>query len=313
MTIPVEHYEDKGGFEADGKAWKANVQFQGEGEHRKGFATVFSPNPPAVYQLHPTLLTENGEVETFKIKRIDGRSGKADFIPPSEMPEAALDKLVSITTENKLQGDAGYYSNAGERDTGRIQFSHTIEVEGKQWHIAQLLEKDTDTPIPALSFDGAYGKELVALKPTQVSDDGKITESTLAIFRDMEWKEPRESLIPARVKEELLRFGDKFKHFGEQGKVLQERIDARANTILSETDMDAGLANLLKEHHEKSLDDALDTRDFSKAKEAAEETKSHREAAEKLGKPKGHLERLKFERDQQTKMAENGDIERFSR
>lgn len=313
MTVPVEHFEDKGGFEADGKPWNATVQFQGEGEHSKGFATFFSKNPPAVYQLHPTLLNENGEVETFKIKRIDGLAGKADFVAPSEIPPAALDTLVAITNENKLKGDAGYYSDAGERDTGRIHFSHSIEVEGKKWSIVEFHEKDAYAPIPGVVNDGAYGTEFRSLVPTQVSDDGKITESKLAQFRNAEWREVPESSIPPRVKEELLRFGDTFKHFGDQGKVLQERIDAKASAILSETDLDAGLANLLKEHHEKSLDDALDNRDYGKAKEAADETRSHREAAEKLGKPKGHLERLKFERDQQVKMAENGDVERFSR
>lgn len=312
MTNQITHSEYKGSFTADGKEWKAHIVSEGKGKNCAAFAIVAAADQSVVYQLHPTLLDENGGLETFKIKRID-RRGESSFALPAEVPEAALNKLVELTHEGKLQGNAGYYTDASGRDTKSINFSHTIEVEGKEWNIVQFTEKGLETPIPAVVTQGAYGTELKSLVPMEIGDNGKIAESKLFNFSSGEWKEASKDSIPTRVLEELERFGNTFKHFGEQGKAFEERLDARVASILDADSVDAGLAKILQQHHEKELDTALEKRDFPTAKNAAEEVRSHREAAEKLGKPKTHLERVRFEREQQLKVAENGDIERFSR
>lgn len=84
----------------------------------------------------------------------------------------------------------------------------------------------------------------------------------------------------------------------ESAKRFSPQVEQQASAILADSDIDREAAKLLLNHHKQALDTALDNRDFPTAKREAAETASHKEAAEMLGKPKNHQQRLAFERKQ---------------
>lgn len=258
--------------------------------------------------LAPTLITGEGKVEDYELRDTQP-SGKNSLLAREDIPAEVLSKLEQSANEEQLHGTAGFHTYPKNSEFGQ-RISHSIKIDGKPHKIINFVAKDVEGGLAAVRD---HEDNIFVLNVTKVGYDGKVEESHLRTFRNGGWRDAENSELSPRALEEVVRFADKFQLFGLQNEAFKEQVDNRAKDILADTDMDAGLAKILKEHHEKELDDALDKRDFPKAKEEAEQMSSHREAAEKLGKPKTHLERVKYEREQQLKVAENGDIERFSR
>lgn len=264
--------------------------------------------------LWPTLLTSNGQIEAFQL--INYSYGKKAEVPLSNVDTDAIGKMLDIANDEKLHGFAA--EGSLKYRGGEAHPSHEIVVDGQRARLSSRKFSNLDTPIACLLVTDSEKKtsKNFILNVSDVEIDGKISASTLMV-RDAAakegWSAAPEGSLPPRALEELTRFAEKHKHFGHASAAYADKLENRATDILANTDLDADLAKLLSAHHEKALDNALEKGDAAAAKSASEEARSHREAAEKLSKPKTHSERVKFEREQQQKLVENGDIERFSR
>lgn len=82
-------------------------------------------------------------------------------------------------------------------------------------------------------------------------------------------------------------------------------VEERAAAVLADTDIERENARLHEQHYIKALDDALDARDFTAARQASKELSAYREAAAVLSKPKNHFTRVEFERRQQDAAAKD--------
>lgn len=262
--------------------------------------------------LWPTLLTSDGQVEGFQL--ITFRSGVKTEVPLNTVHTEAVGKMLDIANDEKLHGFAA--EGSLRQGGGMVHVSHEIVVDGNKGTVNAVHFNNTDAPLAGIVTDDLTKKQssLFILNVNDVDESGKITSSVVQTRGgESGWITAPEGSLAPRALEELTRFAEKHKHFGLAHAGYVAKVDDKVKDILSETDIDAGLAKLLCAHHEKTLDTALENGDFTQAKSASEQASSHREAVEKLGKPKGHLDRVKFEREQQLKVAENGDIERFSR
>ena len=101
--------------------------------------------------------------------------------------------------------------------------------------------------------------------------------------------------------QELERYANQFKCFGRHTNDYQSMIDNQVDLTASNLDLE--LANLLANHEEAQ---ALEPG-------SEERLAAHRAAADALGKPKSHQDRIAFEREQQAAIERNGDSGRFQR
>lgn len=295
--------------QVDGTDWLiGSTRIANKDESRKPIAFATAAKPGQTIMLAPTLIDGQGKVEDYELRSL-APNGKSALVSQEDLPAEILSKLVATANEEQLHGTAGFHSYPPNPEFGQ-RISHSIKIYGKPHKIINFVAKDVEGGLAAVRD---HEDNIFVLNVTKVGYDGKVEESEFRTFRQGSWREADASELAPRAQEEAIRFANKFQLFGLQNEAYKEQVDNRTKDILADTDIDAGLAKILKEHHEKELDSALEKRDFPKAKEEADATKSHREAEEKLKKPKTHLERLKFEREQQLKVAENGDIERFQR
>lgn len=293
----------------DGQEWligKTLVKNDDETRGPTAFATAARDGQTVM--LSPTLIDGRGNIEDYELRALTS-SGKSSLLTKEELPVEILGKLEESANKEQLLGMAGFHTHRMNPEKGQ-RISHSIKIDGNPYKIIHFEATNVEGGLAAVRD---HENHLFVLNVTQVGYGGKVEESHFRTFRNGSWRDAESSELAPRAQEEAIRFADKFQLFGQQQGAFKEQVDTRVKDILAETDIDAGLAKILKEHHEKALDDALEKRDFPKAKTEAEETRSHKEAAEKLSKPKTHAERVKFEREQQIKIAENGDIERFSR
>ncbi|MBM3618181.1 MAG: hypothetical protein FJX23_06495 [Alphaproteobacteria bacterium] len=293
----------------DGEDWLiGKTLLENNDSSRKPISFATAGRQGQSIMLSPTLIDEQGKVEDYELRALNA-AGKSALMAREDLPAEILEKLVQTANAEQLHGTAGFHTYPQNSEFGQ-RVSHSIKIDGKPHKILNFVAKDVEGGLAAVRD---HEDNLFVLNVTKVGYDSKVEESHFRTFKNGGWRDADASELSPRAQEEAIRYANKFQLFGLQMDAFKEQVDNRVKDILSETDLDAGLEKILKEHHEKALDDALDTRDFPKAKEEAEATKSHREAEEKLKKPKTHLERLKFEREQQQKVVENGDIERFSR
>ena len=263
--------------------------------------------------LWPTLLDAEGKIEDFQL--VSFPEGVKTISPKESLPSNAVNAMLEIANAEKLHGFAA--EGSLRSGNGVVRPSHEIVVDGNKGTVQTLHGKELDSALASVvvTDEGKGESKLFLLNVAEVGEDGKIAASVLQTRGDSEsgWVTAPEGSLAPRALEELTRFAEKHQHFGHANAGYVTKLDEKAKSILADTDIDAGLAKLLSAHHEKCLDEALDKGDLEAAKSASDQSRSHREAVAKLSKPKNHLERLQFERDQQVKMAENGDIERFSR
>jgi len=259
------------------------------------------------------LLDAQGNIEDFDL--VTFPQGVKTVNEKNSLPSNAVNAMLEIANAEKLHGFAaeGSLRSGG----GAARPSHEIVVDGNKGTVQTLHFNNAESPLASIVMTDDAKKEskLFLLNVSDVGVDGKISASVLQTRGESEsgWVTAPEGSLAPRALEELTRFAEKHQHFGLAHAGYTAKLDDKVKDILSETDLDAGLAKLLSAHHEKALDAALDKGDLAAAKDASEQSRSHKEAVEKLSKPKTHLERVQFEREQQTRMAENGDIERFSR
>lgn len=87
-------------------------------------------------------------------------------------------------------------------------------------------------------------------------------------------------------------------------------VEAQAQAILADSDIDREAAKLLLDHHRTERDAALDKKDFPAAARESAETTSHQQAVDALSKPKGHFTRQEFERKEAESVNREGGLNR---
>lgn len=277
------------------------------------------------FKLEPLLLTQDGEIESYKIQMISKYGHHRGWLPSGSLPAPVEEKMLDIAREHHLQGYAGYHSikQSNQSSSPEVLDSHRITLNGKDWHFSESQTKDGESKIamallqptnPLLNVT-PWG---IALLPDEIGDDGKITRyQTMQYFPDRGWATgiPEEK-IPPRLLQELVDYANHFQHFATLGAEHKQKLEAQADAVLQNSHLDLEMAQTMLAHHQGEMDeflryfslarqenpsltvkDLLDEEQQASLKATSTAIADCRRAVEALKKPKNHADRIRFERE----------------
>lgn len=290
-----------------GKSWRVGMlktAFEGHGIYR---AMAREDGQRTGYSLEIDSISEEGKWEGYRLasRFASGLHAGAtlDAVPPS-----VLKRLEHIANDKQCFGMADFRQFSEEMVKRSVPYS--VYIDKEHWIIAGQKVGEHYVAF-ARHRTGENEQQCVALTIQELSAEGKIARADQRVMSYHDdggikesWRNTKpEDKIPERLIQELHRFSNHFKLFGEMSAEYQQQSE-RVVSDAMDKGLDREMAELMKSHYQSKIDDQLDR--VNETKPADDQWKSEisrfaglqkeaAHAAKLLAKPAKHSDRITYE------------------